>query len=141
MMTIYRESPRNGVLSLTEAMNRMAAETTRTNFRPAMDVSETDSGYRLELAVPGLTTEHLEITAEQNTLKIAGTVEREQAEAGRRFHRVERHTGSFSRTITLPVGVNADAIVAHLSDGVLRIEIPKPETIKPRRIAIEAQAN
>jgi HSP20 family protein len=142
MMTVYRQNPRSSVLSLAEAMNRMFAEPTAAgNFRPAMDVSETETGYRLELAVPGLKAEHLEITAEQNSLVIAGKIEREASEESRRFHRVERVSGSFSRTINLPQGVNADAIVANLADGVLRIEIPKPEEVKPRRISIAAQAN
>jgi HSP20 family protein len=53
------------------------------------------------------------------------------------YFRLERATGAFSRTLTLPEGVDADAIAASFDKGVLEIRIPKPEERKPRRIAIQ----
>ena len=60
----------------------------------------------------------------------------EAADKQRNFHRVERRFGSFQRTIGLPTTVKADAIQASLTDGILRLEIPKAEEVKPRKISV-----
>jgi HSP20 family protein len=54
------------------------------------------------------------------------------------WHRIERAYGSFSRTLTLPEGVDADAVSAEFDRGVLNVRIPKPEQVKPRRIAVKS---
>src|SRR5918995_1022417 len=58
---------------------------------------------------------------------------------GEGFYRVERTFGAFSRSLTLPKGVDAEAIAASFNDGVLEVRIPKPEERKPRRIAINGE--
>ena len=106
-------------------------------FAPALDLSETEDGYRVEVAVPGLKPEDLQITFENNVLAIKGQLRQESEDKKRNYHRTERRYGSFQRTIALPSTVKADAIQAALTNGILRLDIPKAEEVKPRRITVQ----
>jgi HSP20 family protein len=143
MTNLSRWDPFQDMLSLREAMNQLMEESfVRPNgargqgFVPALDLSETKDGYLVEAAVPGLKPEDLEITLENNVLTIKGETRKESEDKQRNYHRVERRFGSFQRSITLPNTVKADAIKAELEQGVLKLEIPKAEEVKPRKIAV-----
>ena len=105
---------------------------------PAMDLVESEDGFTLRADLPGLGEDDVNIEVRDNTLRISGErkAEREQSERG--WYRVERRFGQFSRALTLPEGVNADAIEASFENGVLEVRIPKPEEKKPRKISIKA---
>lgn len=109
-------------------------------FAPALDVSESAEAYHLELAVPGLRAEDLELTFEQGVLTIQGEVRREVPTDQRTYHRVERHIGRFRRAVSLPGRVDAEGIRATLREGVLAIEVPKAADVKPRRITVAVDA-
>jgi HSP20 family protein len=149
MATITRWDPFQDMLSLREAMNQLMEEsfvrpsTTREGhgFIPAVDLSETAEGYLVEAAVPGLKPEDVEVTVENNVLTIKGETRQEAEDKNRNFHRIERRFGSFQRTIGLPTTVKADAIHASLNNGVLRLEIPKAEEVKPRKISVNVGEN
>jgi len=137
------------MLSLREAMNQLMEEsfvrpTTAQgakNFVPALDLSETAEGYLVEAALPGLKPEDVEVTVENNVLTIKGETRQEVDDKQRNFHRVERRFGSFQRTIGLPTTVKADQIHASLTNGVLRLEIPKADEVKPRKISVNVGEN
>jgi HSP20 family protein len=76
------------------------------------------------------------IELEDNVLTVSGERRSEHEERREGYHRVERASGSFSRTLTVPEGVDADAIEASFDRGVLEVRIPKPEQRKPRRVSI-----
>jgi HSP20 family protein len=151
MANVTRWDPFQDVLSLREAMNQLVEESFvrptagagrgGQGYVPALDLSETEEGYLVEAAVPGLKPEDLEITVENNVLTIKGEIRQEAEEKKRNFHRIERRFGSFHRTIGLPTTVKADAIQASLNNGVLRLEIPKAEEVKPRRISVNVNQN
>ena len=144
MSNLTRWDPFNDMLTLREAMNQLledsfvrpAAARGGQGFVPALDVSETEDGYQVEAAVPGLKPEDLEITVENNVLTIKGETRQEKEDKQRSFHRIERRFGSFQRTIALPNTVKPVAIKASLEHGVLRLEIPKAEEVKPRKISV-----
>lgn len=143
MSTLTRWDPYQEMLSLREAMNQLFEEsfvrpilTRNGSFVPAVDISETDDSYIVEAAVPGLRPEDLEVTVENGVLTIKGEVRQETEEKKRNFHRVERRFGSFARSLALPNQVRSDEIQATLNNGVLRLEIPKAEEVKPRKINI-----
>ena len=146
MANISRWDPMQDMLSLREAMNQLLEESfvapnqTRSGrgFNLAMDLSETEDGYVVEAAVPGVKPEDIEITVENNVLTIKGETRQEKNEQQQHYHRVERSFGSFQRTIGLPTTVKADAIKATMENGVLRLEIPKAEEVKPRKITVNA---
>jgi len=132
------------MLTLREAMSQLFEESyvAPTNgrsgqgFVPALDLSETTDGYLVEVAVPGLKPEDLDVTVENNVLTIKGKLDRQNEDRQRNYHRIERRYGSFQRTIALPSTVKADSIAADLNNGILRLEIPKAEEVKPRRIGV-----
>ena len=93
---------------------------------PAVDVSETDSEMVVRAELP------------DNVLTLKGEKKQEKKEEKENYHRVERSYGSFSRSFTLPAGVNQDEVKATFKDGVLEIAMPKTEEAKPKKIAITA---
>ena len=144
MTTLSRWDPFNDMLTLREAMSQLFEESyvaptgarNGQGFVPALDLSETSDGYLVEVAVPGLKPEDLDVTVENNVLTIKGSLNRQTEDTKRNYHRVERRYGSFQRTIALPSTVKADGIAAELNNGILRLEIPKAEEVKPRRIGV-----
>ena len=149
MANVTRWDPFQDMLSLREAMNQLMEESFvrptaghgGQNFVPALDLSETAEGYLVEASLPGLKPEDVEITVENNVLTIKGETRQEVDQKKRNYHRIERRFGSFQRTIGLPSTVKADAIQASLTDGVLRLEIPKAEEVKPRKISVNVGQN
>ena len=144
MANLTRWDPFNDMLTLREAMNQLLEESfvapsagrQSQGFVPALDLSETADGYTVELAVPGMNADDLQIHIENNVLTIKGEIRKQNEEKQRNYHRVERRFGSFQRTVALPTTVKADAISASLNNGMLRLDIPKAEEVKPRRIAV-----
>jgi HSP20 family protein len=108
---------------------------------PAMDLVENDDHFVLRADLPGMTEADISIEVRDNTLTLAGERKAEHEERQRGYYRLERQFGKFSRALSLPEGVNADAIEAHFTSGVLEVRIPKPEERKPRRISISASGN
>src|SRR5690242_10733837 len=144
MANLTRWDPFNEMLSLREAMNQLLEESfvapsmarRDQGFVPALDLSESADGYLVEVQVPGVRPEDVQIMVENNVLTVKGELRQESEDKKRNYHRVERRYGSFQRTIALPSTVKADAIQASLTNGVLRLDIPKAEEVKPRRINV-----
>lgn len=145
MTTLTRWDPFQDMLSLREAMNQLLEDSFvkmpisargATGFVPALDLSETADAFIIDAAVPGLKAEDLNVTLENNILTISGEVRDEREQKDRNYHRIERRFGSFQRSVSLPNTVKADEINATLKDGVLHLEIPKAEEVKPRRISV-----
>lgn len=149
MSNLSRWDPFNDMLTLREAMSQLfedsyVSPTVARNgqgFTPALDLSETEDSYTVEMAVPGLKAEDVNVTVENNILTIKGALNRENQDTKRNYHRVERRYGSFVRTIALPSTVKSDAIQASLTNGVLQLDIPKAEAVKPRRIDVTVGEN
>jgi HSP20 family protein len=146
MSNLTRWDPFQDMLSLREAMNQLLEESFVSptvarrgeGFVPALDLSETADGYIVEMAVPGLKAEDLDITLNNNVLTVKGEVRQSAEQKERNFHRIERRYGAFQRSIGLPTTVKADGIRAELRDGILRVDIPKAEEVKPRKINVQA---
>jgi HSP20 family protein len=104
---------------------------------PALDLAENDNELVVVAEIPGVKKDDVKVTLDDGILTISG--ERKQAglPEGARWHRTERSAGSFSRSLTLPVPVNASAISAELKDGILRIALPKADEAKPREIRVQ----
>src|SRR3954469_11303321 len=98
MTTLTRWDPFNDMLTLREAMSQLFEESyvAPTNgrngqgFVPALDLSETTDGYLVEVAVPGLKAEDLDVTVENNVLTIKGKLDRQGEDRQRNYHRIER---------------------------------------------------
>jgi HSP20 family protein len=94
--------------------------------------------FTLRADLPGMTEADVSIEVRDNTLTLSGERQAEHEDRQRGYYRLERQSGKFSRALSLPEGVNADAIEANFAHGVLEVRIPKPEERKPRRIEIKA---
>lgn len=105
-------------------------------WMPAMDLAETEDHFVLRADLPGLSQDDVKIELEDGTLTVSGERKSEQETKDEGFYRVERAFGSFSRSLTLPQGVDPEGVTAQFDRGVLEIRIPKPEQRKPRRIEI-----
>ena len=103
---------------------------------PAMDLVEADDHFVLKADLPGLAEDDVAIEVQDNVLTISGSRDAEQERKEQGWYRLERSYGSFSRSLTLPDGVDADKVEANFDRGVLEVRIPKPEERKPRRISI-----
>jgi HSP20 family protein len=103
---------------------------------PEMDLVETDEHYLLKADLPGMKQGDVGIEFNDGTLTISGERNAEYDRKEKGFFRLERSFGKFSRSLTLPDGVDPDKIHAGFRDGVLEVTIPKPEQRKPRRIEV-----
>jgi HSP20 family protein len=103
---------------------------------PPMDLVEAEDHFVLKADLPGLGEGDVSIEVQDGTLTISGERNAEHEARERGWYRIERSFGSFSRSLTLPEGVDADAISAGFDRGVLEVRIPKPEERKPRRVQI-----
>ncbi|WP_255474050.1 Hsp20/alpha crystallin family protein [Pontibacter qinzhouensis] len=110
-------------------------------FTPHVDACETEKGFELELALPGIRKDDISIDFQEGKLTISGERKLERKEDNRRYHMIETQYGSFSRTFYLPDNVNPDQIKANLVDGILHVSVPKDEqkTLK-RQIKIGSDA-
>jgi HSP20 family protein len=104
----------------------------------ALDVVESEDEFLVKASLPGINPDDLDITFSDDTLTIKGEVEEEDEINETHYHLRERRQGSFSRSIRLPSGIEADAIAANYENGVLELHLPKTEEVKPKKIAIKA---
>ncbi len=104
----------------------------------ALDVAETDEAYHVEAAIPGVKPSDLDISITDNVLTIKGELKRDQELKDEQYHLRERRYGSFSRAVSLPNKVNADAIEAVYENGLLKLTIPKAEEVLPHKIPVRA---
>ncbi len=107
---------------------------------PAMDLVEADDHFLLKADLPGMDEGDIAIEIRDNTLRVSGERKSEHEKSERGWYRVERSFGQFSRSLTLPEGIDPDAVKASFDRGVLHVRIPKPEERKPRRVQIEVGA-
>lgn len=141
-------SPLNGVLTrmatLSRAMDDVIGRTDESlngqDWIPAMDAWETEQAFVVQLDLPGLTAEQVDVSFDRNTLLVQGTrtdtVSSDESE--KRVFFVERTSGAFTRKLRFPQYVDTSRIDAKFANGVLTITVPKSEAAKPRKIAIAA---
>ncbi len=139
---LYRMTTGSPVFGLRREIDRLFDDAfTRDGFSwtPAVDIKETENDLRVELELPGLKPEDVEITAENGVLTIRGEKHSERKEDDQsRYHVVERTYGSFMRTFQLPQGIDEEQIGAEFENGILSLRIPKAALPQPRRIQINA---
>jgi len=103
---------------------------------PALDMMENSSELIIVAELPGVTKEDAKVTLQNGVLTISGERKPRGLPEESRWHRTETEAGTFSRSLELPMAVNASAVTAELKDGILRIVIPKAEEARPREIRV-----
>ncbi len=148
-MALIRWEPVRELNTIQNEMNRLfntffeapapggnGSTTSLRRWIPAMDLVETDDDFVLRADLPGLSEGDVHIELEDNVLTVSGERKAEHEERKEGYYRVERASGMFSRSLTLPEGVDPEAVHASFDRGVLEVRIPKPEQRKPRKVAI-----
>jgi HSP20 family protein len=113
-----------------------ATNGTMRRWIPAMDIVEAGEHYVIKADLPGMTEADVNIEIKDNVLTIAGERKAELEEQHEGFYRVERTSGSFSRALTLPEGLDPEAVTATFANGVLEVRFPKPVQAAPHRVQI-----
>ncbi len=114
---------------------RMAA--TEAMWSPLVDVHETKDGIVLQVELPGVKQEDIQVSIEGDTLTLKGERKREAEVREDQYQRIERSYGRFERTILLPSVVDSTRVKATYREGVLEIQLPKKEEAKPKEIKVE----
>lgn len=142
-MALVHWEPAREVDSLQSEVNRAfdaffgngsGARTRR--WVPAMDLVETEDHFVLRADLPGLKREDVEIEIKDGMLTLSGERPADHEETAEGYYRVERSFGRFSRSLTLPDGIDAESVSAAFDAGVLEVRVPKPEQRKPHRVEI-----
>jgi HSP20 family protein len=146
-MTIARRpSPFGELLSLRQAMDRLFED---SFVRPGnwgqgsvdalalpLDVSTTKDELVIEAALPGVRPDDVEVTVEDGTLTIRGQMNAERTENEGDYLVREIRRGMFTRSLSLPAGLEPDKAQAEFKDGMLKLHVPRAEQVKPRQIRI-----
>ncbi len=109
-------------------------------FVPATDLVEDGDHYVLTADLPGVAQDDVKVELNDNVLTIAGERRSEHGDSKDGYRRIERSSGGFTRSLTLPEGIDAESISASYDNGVLRVEIPKPTQRAPHRVEITSAA-
>ncbi|WP_242926725.1 Hsp20/alpha crystallin family protein [Pontibacter vulgaris] len=117
--------PQNFSSMLDRFFNESVNTRRVAGFTPSVDAFETDNGYEIEMALPGVKKEDINIDFQEGRLTISGERRFERKEDSKRYHMVETQYGTFSRTFFLPDNVQADKISAQFEDGILLVSAPK----------------
>lgn len=147
-MTMMRWEPFRDMVSLRNAMDRLFEE---SFVRPprvwpelergelALDVYQTDNDIIVKAPLPGVKPDEVDISITGDTLTIKGEHKEEREAKQEDYFRKESQHGVFSRSINIPVQVNADKAEAVFENGVLTLTLPKAEDVKPRQIKVKAK--
>jgi HSP20 family protein len=144
MSNLSRWSPFEETLSLRDAMSKLFEESVVRPFEqmgiaPALDVYETNDAFTVDMVVPGIKPEELDLSLQEQVLTVSGEYKDDrQEQQDRNYHRNERRYGRFSRSVSFPTNIKADEVNANYEHGVLHITVPKAEEVKPRTIKITA---
>jgi len=141
-MTLVRYNPYRNLVSLPRHLNSffndfgLDSNFSDTVWRPSVDIAETEDHYELKAEIPGLSKKEIKISVENNVLTLSGEKKHEEETSNKNYHRVETQYGRFERSFQLPEQVKAEEIKARYNNGVLTVEIPKAEKVKPKEIAV-----
>ena len=140
--SIYGGDPFREMRRLQSQMSNLirsaSSGTSAAGGYPAMNVYASDDGVAITAEIPGVARDAIDITVHRDTVSIRGERPRPEPEGLTGFHRRERGGGRFVRTLSLPFPVDPDNVEASFEAGVLRLSLKRPESDKPRRIAVNA---
>ena len=147
MSNIVRWQPLGDLVSLREAMDHLFEDAfiTPRNWPLGatmdlnLDVYETGNEVIVKAALPGMKPEDVDITLTGEVLTVSGETKEENEHQDKNYLRRERRYGSFTRSVTLPEGLQGDKAEAKFENGVLTLTIPKSEEVKPKKIQVKAK--
>jgi HSP20 family protein len=121
----------------TRRNDRDELSMTVSQWSPLVDIVEDDKEYVICAEIPEMKREDLRVSVENNVLTLRGERKLEQEEKNKKFHRIERAYGNFSRSFSLPDDVDGSKVNAEFKDGVLKVHLPKSPQAKPRSVEVK----
>jgi HSP20 family protein len=122
--------------------DKMVDEFRRTpgaGFSPAMDIYEKGKDLIVEMQLPGIDADKVDVSVENDVLTVQGKSEKKSEVEEKNYYRKEIHQGGFYRSISLPAHVVGDKAKASYDEGVLKISIPKKEEVKGKKVKVEVK--
>jgi HSP20 family protein len=136
-------SPLDRLASLRDEVDRLFDFTWPTRdgglfsgWSPAIDVHDEKDTLLVQVELPGMKKEDIDISLHEGVLTISGERKTEREEKEGETFRSERYFGKFQRSVTLPTQVDSAKVQATYKDGVLSVSLPKAETAKPKQISV-----
>ena len=108
-----------------------------SEWAPLVDITEDDKEYTIKAELPEVKKDEVKISVQNDVLSISGERKYEKEEKDKKYHRVERAYGSFSRSFTVPEDADADQVSAEFKEGLLQVHLPKSEKVKPKTIEVK----
>jgi HSP20 family protein len=146
MMNLVRWNPWKEMSTLQHRINHMLNEPffrsdsddelRMGSWYPAVDMFDDGDKIVIKAELPGMDKKDISVDIEDRVLTLSGERNYENEVKEENYYRRERASGTFKRAFNLPADVNSDEIKADFKDGVLKIEIPKPEAKKPKQITV-----
>jgi HSP20 family protein len=113
-----------------------AVSTRQSRFIPSIDVAESDKQFEIEVQIPGMKKEDINVNLENGILTISGERSFKNEKEDKKYHKVETRYGSFTRSLQLPESINPESVKATYNDGILSITVDKSEKKSSKKIKI-----
>ena len=135
-------------VSIFDDMNRMMntvfknnvySQNIRESWTPAVDINEDNTSFILNADIPGLNKSDIDISVEDNSLKISGSREYKKTDEGTEYHYQERNHGKFFRSFKLPINIDEENITANFKNGILTVILPKAKEAQPKIRSIKVK--
>lgn len=149
-MTLVRFDPFRGMATLQDRINRIFDDAfvrsrdteddiNLCDWRPAVDIYDNADNIVIKAELPGVEKKDVSVEIKDNVITLKGERVIDNEVKEERYYRKERCFGTFQRAFTLPDAVSSDKVKASFKDGVLKVEIPKPEEKKPKQISVNIE--
>lgn len=112
---------------------------TSGDWAPRVDIVENDNEFIIKAEIPDVKKEDVKVSVDNGVLTLKGERKQEKEEKDKKFHRIERYYGSFTRSFTLPENVDESKVKATFKDGMLNLHVPKTEKAKPKAIEVKIE--
>jgi HSP20 family protein len=146
MMSLIRWDPFSNIATLQDRINRLFedafprpdddADLPESAWRPMADIFESDGGVTILVDLPGVEKSDVSVEVKDNILTIKGNRTSEEVVDDKNYYRRERSFGTFQRSFGMRGAIVPDKIKASFKNGVLKIELTKPEEDKPRQVSV-----
>lgn len=109
------------------------------DWAPSVDIAESEKEFMIKAEIPEVERDDVKVTIDNGVLTIRGERKQEKEEKGKKFHRIERSFGSFTRSFTLPENVDENEIKATFKDGMLNLKLQKTKAAKAKAIEVKVE--
>ena len=123
----------------SKAVAKPREQTSDVDWAPRVDIAETEKEFTIKAELPEVRKEDVKVNVEDGILTLMGERKQEKKEENKKYHRIERFYGNFTRSFSLPDNVDESKIEASFKDGVLKLQIPKTEAAKPKAIEVSVK--